>query len=44
MLISSWGGILDTSVSTLATGVVWTVGAMVGSGFVVAVYYGSWGG
>ena len=44
MLVSSWGRILDISVATLATGVGWTVGTMVGSRFGVGVYSDSWGG
>ena len=36
--------ILDTYVATLATGVGWTVGTMVGAGFGVGMYSGSWGG
>ena len=38
MLVSIWGIILDTYVATLATGVGWTIGTMVGYGFGVGVY------
>ena len=37
-------GLLDTSVTTLSTGVGSIVGTMVGTGFCVGVYSGSWGG
>ena len=43
MLVSIWGSILDTSVATLATGVGWMVGTMVGAGFCVGAYSDSWG-
>ena len=44
MLVSIWGRILDTSVATLATGVGWAVSTLVGAGFGVGMYSGSWGG
>ena len=44
ILVSSWGGVLDTSMATLANEVGWTVDTMVGAVFGVGVYSISWGG